>query len=120
MSVLNFLHRFLERFEPKTNRIPGSLEHKTVTPQIKRYSVKSIPRYFGLNDPPPLTWKSCHPSTIARFKAELTCPNGHGMTLKGHVIRSDGTVTPSVVCPMPGCNFHEFVRLIDWKFGQIS
>ena len=119
-GVLNFFRRLSKPFQTKTNRRRGPLEHKTVAPPIRRYTVKAIPRYFGRDDPPPLTWKACHPSTISRFKAELTCPDGHGMTLKGHTVSSDGTVKPSVVCPKHGCSFHEFVRLIDWDFGQVS
>lgn len=31
--------------------------------------------------------------------------------LDDHIILSDGTVTPSVVCGNEGCDFHEQVRL---------
>lgn len=43
-----------------------------------------------------------------------TCPNGHAGVL-AHVIREDGTVQPSVVCPEDGCGFHEYIQLADWK-----
>ena len=33
---------------------------------------------------------------------------------RGHTIASDGTLSPSLVCPFPPCTFHEFVRLLDW------
>jgi hypothetical protein len=51
---------------------------------------------------------------------EFTCPFGHGATLAKnvHKIATDGTVSPSFVCPRAtdeGCTFHEFVRLLDWK-----
>jgi len=49
-----------------------------------------------------------------RFKATVRCPAGHEMTLSGHTIADDGTVSPSVVCPTKGCTFHEFVTLDGW------
>jgi hypothetical protein len=36
-------------------------------------------------------------------------------TAEGHDIASDGTVSPSVVCPYPDCAWHTFVRLADWS-----
>jgi len=71
-------------------------------------------------DPPKMHWAPCHPSVIKRFKASMTCPNGHGLTLGGHQIAADGTVHPSVVCPVQGCSFHEFVRLDKWAFGSVQ
>lgn len=71
-------------------------------------------------DPPRMQWAPCHPSTIRRFKASMTCPNGHGLTLGKHSITATGEVSPSVVCPSPGCAFHEYVRLDRWTFGAVS
>jgi hypothetical protein len=68
---------------------------------------------------PPLQWKKCHPATIRRFKAEITCPFGHTLTLRAHIITTDGRVRPSVVCHSLGCEFHEFVQLKDWDSGQL-
>jgi hypothetical protein len=31
-----------------------------------------------------------------------------------HKIAADGTVSPSFVCPHPGCGFHEFIVLSGW------
>lgn len=69
--------------------------------------------------PPPMMWKACHPRTRATFKAELTCDNGHAVSLKGHAISADGVVSPSVVCLAQGCDFHDFVRLEGWTAGAI-
>lgn len=41
------------------------------------------------------------------------CANGHAAQLD-HSIAVDGTVSPSLECPEPGCTFHEFVQLVDW------
>ena len=71
------------------------------------------------SDPPKMHWSPCHPSVVKRFKASMTCPNGHGLTLGGHTIDPDGTVHPSVVCPVRDCSFHEFVRLDGWSFGDV-
>lgn len=79
----------------------------------------AIPRYARAGDIPPLHWRACHPSTIKRFKAEMTCSRGHHLVLKGHSIMDDGQVSPSVVCSHAGCNFHTFVRLEEWDFGRL-
>ena len=76
--------------------------------------------FEGASDPPPLSWKACHPSTVHRFKAQLTCPKGHGLVLKGHSIDARGRVYPSVVCMTDSCEFHEFVRLVGWDFGPLA
>lgn len=68
-------------------------------------------------DPPPMHWSPCHPSTIQRFKASMTCPRGHSLTLKSHSILVDGRVQPSVICPHRGCDFHEFIRLEGWDYS---
>lgn len=74
----------------------------------------NIPLFDGIGDPPAGYWKKLVPQVVQRFKAELTCPFGHGMVLKNHSIDSDGLVSPSVVCKSPGCQFHEFVILDKW------
>ena len=47
-------------------------------------------------------------------KAILVCPRGHTAALVTHSIAADGTVSPSAVCPVEGCGFHESIRLLDW------
>jgi hypothetical protein len=60
------------------------------------------------------------------FEATVTvrCSRGHLSSLDSnfdrprrnhHVISDDGSVSPSVVCPHEGCDFHEFIKLEDWK-----
>ncbi len=71
-------------------------------------------------DPLPMQWAPCHPSTIRHFKASMTCPYGHGLTLGNHSIAATGKVLPSVVCPSPGCSFHAYVRLDRWTFGALQ
>lgn len=70
-------------------------------------------------NPPPMHWSPCDPSTITKFKATMTCPNGHVLTLRIHSIAPDGGVTPSVVCPAKGCSFHSNVRLAQWTYGAV-
>lgn len=79
-----------------------------------------IPRYDGLGDPPRRHWKPCHPRTVQRFKAHMTCDEGHSIVLKDHTIHADGRVHPSVVCRAPGCRFHDFVRLTGWTGGELA
>lgn len=64
--------------------------------------------------PPPYFWKACRPSAVERFKATITCPNGHGMVLKHHIVSHGGVVSPSVICREKGCDFHAFIFLEDW------
>ncbi len=45
----------------------------------------------------------------------VCCPEcGELGTLENHSILGDGTVTPSVICAVPDCDFHDFARLADW------
>lgn len=38
-------------------------------------------------------------------------PNDHYIGIVDHIINLDGTVNPSVVCPIKGCTFHDFIKL---------
>jgi hypothetical protein len=87
-------------------------------PRVRRLDV---PRFGNHTDrPPPMHWCPCHESTLARFKASFTCPNGHTLTLRTHAVYHDGAVSPSVVCPDSGCRFHAYIRLLNWDFGPIE
>lgn len=102
---------------------PASAPAPKLTPRRpaeQRYKRILIPLYSGPGDPPPGYWKQCAPSTVHRFKAELTCPYGHGMTLKGHTVAANGFVLPSVVCHSDRCSFHEFVALQGWNHGAVK
>ena len=44
----------------------------------------------------------------------VRCSNGHLASIADHLIADNGHVSPSLVCPTEGCNFHEFVILEDW------
>lgn len=100
--------------------VPRVVGHPQAVPRPSQRRVPiSLPRFAGDGPPPPSSWKSCHPSTIRRFKAELTCPNGHNLVLRQHRIAESGNVHPSVVCAADECGFHEFVRLDGWEHGAI-
>jgi hypothetical protein len=90
-------------------------------PQRRGWSrpVISMKRWSGPGRPPRFMWKDCDARTRARFKAELTCSSGHGVSLRGHSIAADGMVSPSVVCLAPGCDFHDFVQLEEWSAGSL-
>lgn len=67
------------------------------------------------------TWK--HSTELYAGKhqvlAVITCPRCYQewiLSGKIHKVSNDGTVTPSLVCPCEGCDFHEFVKLKDWAF----
>lgn len=47
--------------------------------------------------------------------AMLNCPSCGKFAGLSHEIKPDGTVHPSVVCPYDECNFHDFIRLLDWE-----
>lgn len=44
----------------------------------------------------------------------MKCSNGHICSLNSYSIDNDGVVTPSVICPRTGCDFHEWVKLKGW------
>jgi hypothetical protein len=51
-----------------------------------------------------------------RLTATMSCPTcGGAASLSGHTIAPDGDVSPSVVCPHDGCDFHEYVTLLGWS-----
>ncbi len=59
----------------------------------------------------PLTWHS-YRALDGKQTAYINDGNDY-LNLKNHTIDSDGTVHPSVGCPV--CGFHEFVKLLGWN-----
>jgi hypothetical protein len=53
-------------------------------------------------------WKRSGNATLLIF-----C--GQHRSVLVHSVLPDGCVNPSVVCPHPGCAWHEFVSLKDWN-----
>lgn len=53
--------------------------------------------------------------------ALCTCANGHTtrMVSTVHRVAPDGTVAPSYVCPVKGCSFHQYVRLVGWDPSHV-
>lgn len=44
--------------------------------------------------------------------AKFRCPDcGFSALLRTHDMKPSGEVVPSIVCPIEGCDFHEFVIL---------
>ena len=72
--------------------------------------IKVIRAYFDSNIP--LTWKPLKDGD--KRSASFICPNRHHGVLLDHEIAPDGTVTPSVVCPEDGCEFHDYLKLEGW------
>ncbi len=103
--------------EPKARRpVPRPTGN---APRPRSYPLICFKEHVGEGRPEMLHWKASHPSTIRRFKAEVTCSHGHGIALRDHTIEADGRVVPSIVCRTPGCDFHEIVRLEGWRAGRI-
>lgn len=61
----------------------------------------------------PLTWRKLKLAN-GRISATIICPNKHYGALINHEILEDGTVQPSVVCPIQGCGFHDNIKLEGW------
>ncbi len=53
--------------------------------------------------------------TGGRKIAITRCSNGHVGSLEDHEIAPDGTVSPSVVCQVEGCDFHDYIKLEDYE-----
>lgn len=49
------------------------------------------------------------------FSVYVTCPGCDRSMPLDHDVADDGTVRPSLDCPVPGCDFHEHVRLERWE-----
>ena len=111
--MFKMLGRLFSRLRPRTVRARPIGSTRPLGPVPMK-------RFAGSGDPPPMGWKACHPRTQHRFKAQLTCARGHGITLPGHSVEPDGQVRPSVVCRSPGCSFHEVVRLDGWTGGYLA
>lgn len=102
------------------NALRQWLPSRRATPrEASRWDAVTIRLFNGDGMPPPRHWKACHPRTVRRFKAHLTCAKGHALVLSEHAISVDGAVWPSVVCKAPRCSFHEFVRLEGWSGGSL-
>lgn len=51
-----------------------------------------------------------------RFTATMSCPKcGRPASLFWHEIAANGDVSPSLVCPHDGCDYHAYVTLDGWK-----
>lgn len=68
---------------------------------------------------PPLTWDYWMWGATEPYQrtAIVACDQGHVGTASPriHSIATDGTLTPSWVCPFEGCTWHEFARLEGWQ-----
>lgn len=98
---------------------PAPTRQAAAGPRRRSYPLLGLKEHAGDGRPARLHWKASHPSTMRRFKAEVTCSRGHGITLRNHTIEADGRVVPSIVCRTPDCDFHEIVRLEGWRSGRI-
>jgi hypothetical protein len=46
----------------------------------------------------------------------LCCPKcGEVASMASHTVADDGSVTPSAICPNNDCDFHEYIKLDDWR-----
>jgi hypothetical protein len=114
MKLIGLIIKFLRRLFGFADRSQApDVEARWTRPVVELAEWKSA------GNPPPMMWKQCHLRTRAIFKAELTCSNGHAISLRSHSIHADGMVSPSVVCRAPGCDFHDFVRLDAWSSGEL-
>ncbi len=114
MKVISWIINFLRRFFGFTDQAP------TRAPELRwTRPVIEFTEWKNSGNPPAMMWKQCHPRTRPIFKAEITCANGHAVSLRGHSIHANGVVSPSVVCRAPRCDFHDFVRLDAWSAGEL-
>lgn len=52
------------------------------------------------------------PKATNGVKAIVWCPDCNlRIGIRGHEISETGELSPSLVCPHEGCNFHEYVQL---------
>lgn len=84
----------------------------------------------GKEQSPPRTWDYFYLDAIdPEYRISIayrhalalgTCSRGHTCMIVStvHRIAPDGTLSPSYVCPVKGCDFHEFVRFVGWGSGR--
>lgn len=64
----------------------------------------NVPKIDLTTNAPVFGWQEIHEIVYLR------CPRGHLAQLN-HLIDLEGRVTPSVMCPKSGCDFHETIVL---------
>lgn len=74
---------------------------------------KHRPRDELFDSMPPLRWQAGG----AEGAAFMTCSRGHQISFVGHIIGAMGSVHPAIKCPVMGCGFHDYVRLVGWVGG---
>lgn len=62
----------------------------------------------------PCTWNYLVDRLHDKISASIVCPNGHYSIITDHKIDDNGVVSPSVVCSIAGCNFHDHIVLKSW------
>lgn len=63
----------------------------------------------------PLTWRNYRDHTnILDISPIIVCPKNHYLSIHKHAVLPDGTVQPSVECPIKDCGFHDNIRLEEW------
>lgn len=58
---------------------------------------------------PEVDW---HEEPIGVF---VVCPKCRNTLPIDHKIDDTGKITPSLDCPIPGCDFHDWGRLVGWE-----
>ncbi len=78
---------------------------------------------YWQNPRAPLTWRRPSAANLEHFPEDIvyaTCSSGHTTRAVSsvHTIAADGTMSPSYVCPVAGCVFHDFVRFESWDIAE--
>lgn len=82
---------------------------------MSRRGVYAFERAPGGREVRPGEWRPLLLTGARQFTATVCCPTCETIhPIDGHRIASDGTVTPSLLCPTAGCSFHQFGRLEGW------
>ena len=77
-----------------------------------------LARHEGEGEPKPGTWKRVTGDLAdIGYLAVVRCPECKLLEsiARKHTVAADGKVSPSVVCPHDGCNWHVYVRLDGWE-----
>lgn len=103
-----------------TEYFSGRLEHRNTGGHTMANQIDVLPKATNRNVPQPGAWRLIAPSMRHIFKAIVNCPQcNKDAPLREHEIAEDGTVSPSLVCPMVNCDYHEKVKLDDWNSGRM-
>jgi hypothetical protein len=87
---------------------------KTANTPPVNMNATAIPKRTAAGQAPSWYVENVGPTDKESWHVAFVCPRGHMGWMDNHKIAADGKVTPSVVCPVKDCGFHQYITLTGW------